>query len=184
MTTELGLKRLQLLREAMPRLKRVALIWNPDTPFHPKVIADFKAAAPRLSIELAVISMRSLDRLGPALSAATRAHAQALYFIEDSLFFTRRATIIKEAYRTRLPVIYMDRAFTEEGGLMSYGPRLLELWNRSAGYVDKILKGANPADLPVEQPTKFELVVNLKTAKALGIMIPESVLLRADEVIR
>jgi putative ABC transport system substrate-binding protein len=184
MTTELGLKRLQLLREAMPRLKRVALIWNPDTPFHPKVIADFKAAAPRLSIELAVISMRSLDRLGPALSAATRAHAQALYFIEDSLFFTRRATIIKEAYRTRLPVIYMDRAFTEEGGLMSYGPRLLELWNRSAGYVDKILKGANPADLPVEQPTKFELVVNLKTAKALGITIPESVLLRADEVIR
>jgi len=184
MTTELGLKRLQLLQEAMPRLKRVALIWNPDTPFHPKVIQDFKAAAPGLSIHLTIISMRSLDQLGPTLSAVARARAQALYFIEDSLYFTHRAAILKEASRSRMPVIYMDRGFTEEGGLMSYGPKLGELWHRGAEYVDRILKGAKPSDLPVEQPTKFELVINLKTAKSLHLTIPESILLRADEVIR
>jgi putative ABC transport system substrate-binding protein len=184
MTTELGLKRLQLLQEAMPRLRRVALVWNPDTPFHPKVIEDFKAAAPGLSIHLTIVSMRNLDQLGATLSAAARARAQALYFIEDPLYFTHRAAILKEASRTRMPVIYMDRGFTEEGGLMSYGPRVGELWHRGAEYVDRILKGAKPSDLPVEQPTKFELVVNLKTAKALHITIPESILLRADEVIR
>ena len=119
-----------------------------------------------------------------AFSAVNRAHPQALYIIEDPLFFTHRRTLLKLASKIRVPIIYAYKVFAEEGALLSYGTSLSDLLRRSAGYVDKILKGARPRDLPIEQPTRFELVVNLKTAKALGITIPESTLLRADEVIR
>ena len=184
MTTDLSAKRLQLLKEAIPRVARVAILWNPATPYHPKVIEDLKAVAPSLSIELKFVGVRTPAEFGPAFSAVGRAHANALYVIEGPFFFVHRTTLVELASRARLPAIYGHTAFVDEGGLMSYGPNFGDMMRRSAGYVDKILKGAKPGDLPIEQPTKFELVVNLKTAKALGITIPESILLRADEVIR
>ena len=184
MLPEISSKRLELLKEMIPRLTRVAVLWNPATPWHPKVIEDLKAAAPSLAIELSFVSVRTPEQFDPAFSAVSRAHAQALYLIEDGLFEIHRPTLAKLAYKARLPTIYGNRAFVDEGGLMSYGPSAGDLFRRSAGYVDKILKGAKPAELPIEQPTKFELAVNLKTARALGLTIPESILLRADEVIR
>jgi putative ABC transport system substrate-binding protein len=184
MLSELSAKRLQLLREALPHITRVAVLWNPATPWHPKVIEEFKAGAPSLSIELAFVGMRTPEEIGPAFSAVTKAHAQALYLLGDAFFFNNRTTIIKLASKARLPVIYSVRQYADAGALMSYGPNLSDAFRRSAGYVDKILKGAKAGDLPIEQPTKFELVVNLKTAKALGLSIPDSILLQADEVIR
>ncbi len=184
MGTELSAKRLQLLKEAIPRLTRVAVLRNPDTPYHTKVVQDLKAVAPSLSIDLIFVSARTPAEFGPAFSAVSRAHAQALYVIQDASFFTYRMTLLKLASKARLPAVYAPREFADEGGLMSYGTNRGDLYRRSAAYVDKILKGAKPSDLPVEQPTKFDLVVNLKTAKTLGITIPESILLRADEVIR
>jgi putative ABC transport system substrate-binding protein len=148
------------------------------------VIEEFKAGAPSLSIELAFVSMRTPAEIGPAFSAMTKAHAQALYLLGDAFFFNNRTTIIKLASKARLPVIYSVRQYADAGALMSYGPNLSDAFRRSAGYVDKILKGAKAGDLPIEQPTKFELVVNLKTAKALGLTIPQSILLQADEVIQ
>ena len=145
---------------------------------------ELKAAAPSLSMELSFVGVRTYEEFGPAFSAVRRARAQAVYVIEDALFFNHRMTLVKLASKARLPIIYWVKEFAEGGGLMSYGASYGDLFRRSAGYVDKILKGAKPGDLPIEQPTKFELVVNLKTAKALGITIPESILLRADEVIR
>ena len=121
---------------------------------------------------------------GAAFSAISHAHAQALVLLGGPPFWTNRTTLLTLALKARLPAIYGVRSFADEGGLISYGPNFRDMYRRSAGYVDKILKGAKPGDLPIEQPTKFELVVNLKTAKALGITIPESILLRADEVIR
>jgi len=184
MTTELSAKRLQLLKEAIPRVARVAILWNPDTPWHTKVVEDLKAVAPLLSIELAFVGVRTPEQFGPAFSTVSRAHAEALYVIEDASFFSHRMTLLKLASKVRLPAIYGERNFVDAGGLMSYGTNLGDLVRRSAGYVDKILKGAKPGDLPIEQPTKFEFVINLRTAKALGITIPQSILLRADEVIR
>jgi putative ABC transport system substrate-binding protein len=184
MSTELSAKRLQLLKETIPRLTRVAVLWNPATPYHPKAIEDLKAAAPSLSIELKFVSARTLEEFGPAFSAAGRTHAEALHVIPDALFLTHRTTLLKLAFKARLPGIYGERAVAEEGGLMSYGANYGDLFRRSAGYVDKILRGAKPGELPIEQPTNFELVINLKTAKALRITLPDSILLRADEVIR
>ena len=184
MATELYVKELQLLKDTIPRLTRVGVLWNPDTPFHPKVIGELKTVAPSLSIGLSFVGARTPEEIGLAFSAVTRARAQALYVISDPLFFTHRKMLLELASKARLPTISGARHFADAGGLMSYGPNYGDLLRRTAGYVDKILKGTKPADLPIEQPTKFELVVNLKTAKALGITIPESILLRADEVIR
>ena len=160
------------------------MLWNPDAPWHAKAIEDLKAAAPSLSIELNFVSARAPEEIGPAFSAVSRAHAQALYVIEDAFFVIHRRALVKLASKAPLPATYGHRAFVDEGGLMSYGPSPGDLFRRSAGYVDKILKGAKPGDLPIEQPTRFELIVNLKTAKALGIAIPQSILLQADEVIK
>ena len=184
MMTELSAKRLQLLKEGIPRLTRVAVLWNPATPYHPKAVEDLKAVAPSLAIELSFVGVRTPEQFDPALSAVSRAHAQALYVLDAPLFFTHRTTLLKLASKARLPVISLSTGFTDAGALMSYGPNLSDVFRRSAGYVAKILKGAKPGDLPIEQQTKFELVVNLKTAKALGITIPESILLQADDVIR
>jgi ABC-type uncharacterized transport system substrate-binding protein len=184
MMVDLSAKRLQLLKETIPRLTRVAVLWNPTTPWHPKAIEDLKAVAPSLSIELNFVSARTPEQFGPAFSAVSRAHAQALYVIEDAFFFAHRMTLFKLASKARLPAMSFNRAYVDADGLMSYGVSYEDLMRRSAGYVDKILKGAKPGDLPIEQPIKYELTVNLKTAKALGITIPESILLRADEVIR
>jgi putative ABC transport system substrate-binding protein len=184
MVVELSAKRLQLVKEAVPTVTRVAVLWNPDTPWHPRVIEALKAAAPSLSIELSFVAVRKPEDIGPAFSAVRRARAQGLYYIGDALLVPHRLTLIKLASKARLPAIYWVRDFPDEGGLMSYGTNYRDLFRRSAGYVDKILKGAKPGDLPIEQPTKFELVVNLKTAKALGLSIPQSIILQADEVIR
>ena len=184
MLTEFSAKRLQLLKEAIPRVARVAVLSNPDAPWHAKVIENLKAAAPSLSIELSFVSVQTPEQLGPAFSSISRAHAQALYVIEDPIFYTQRITLFKLASKARLPVFHGVRQYVDAGGLMSYGANYGDLFRRAAGYVDKILKGAKPGDLPIEQPTKFEFVVNLRTAKALGITIPEAILLRADEVIK
>ena len=184
LTTELSAKQLQLLKDAIPRLTRVAVLWNPDTPYHPKAVEDLKAAAPALAIELSFVGVRTPEQFDPVFSAVSRAHAQALDIIGDPFFFAHRPTLLKRASKARLPVIGGSREFANDGALMSYGPNLSDVFRRSAGYVDKILKGAKPGDLPIERPTKFELVVNLKTAKALGLIVPQSILQQADEVIR
>jgi putative ABC transport system substrate-binding protein len=184
MIAELSVKRLQLLKEAIPRLTRVAVLWNPDTPYAPKVIEELKAAAPSLSFELKFVGARTQEAISPAFAAINQAHAQALYVLGDALFNAHRTTVVRLAAKARLPTIYGYRVYVDEGGLMSYGPSFGDMFRRSAGYVDKILKGANPAELPIEQPTKFELVINLKAAKALGLTIPESIVRQADEVIR
>ncbi len=184
MSPELSAKRLQLLKETLPRLKRVAVVWTPITMTSPRMIEDLKAAARSLSLDLTFVSARTPQEFRAAFSAANQTHAQAVYLFESALFYAQRATLARLALQSRLPAIYGTRAFAEEGGLMSYGVNYPDQLRRAAGYVDKILKGAKPGDLPIEQPTKFELVVNLKTAKALGITIPQSILLQADEVIR
>ena len=184
MIPELGAKRLQLLKEAIPRLTRVAVLWNPDTPYDAKVIEQLKAAAPALSIELSFVSAHMPEEFAAAFSAVAQARGQALYVIEDSFFTTHRAILVKLASKAQLPSISGVRQYVDAGALMSYGPSVAGLFRQSAEYVDKILKGAKPADLPIEQPTQFELVVNLRTAKALGLTIPQTILLRADEVIQ
>ena len=187
MTTDLSAKLLQLLKETSPRLSRVAVLWNPDTPLSPvqtKTVENLKLAASLLSIELIFVRARTLEELEAAFTSASRARVQALYVAESPLFYVQRAVLTQLAAKARLPAIYRTRAFADAGGLLSYGVDWLDHARRAALYVDKILKGANPGDLPIEQPTKFELVVNLKTAQALGITIPQSILLRADEVIR
>ena len=184
MTTDLSAKRLQLLKEAIPQLTRVAVLWNPDTPYHPKAIEEIKAVAPPLSMKLSFVGARTTEDFSVAFSAARRAQAQALYVIIDPYFFNHRTTLLSLASKTRLPVIYGERNFVEAGALMSYGPNFGDMFRRSAAYVDKILKGAKPGDLAIEQPIKFELVVNLKVAKTLGLTIPESLVVQANEVIR
>jgi putative ABC transport system substrate-binding protein len=183
-TEDLSAKRLQLLKEAIPRLARVSVLWNPGTSFHQSVVEQLKAAAPLLFIELQFLGVRTPEEIGPAFSTAVRARAQAAYVVEDLLFFGQRAALLKLANQAHLPILYWVKEFAQQGGLLSYGPSYEDLMRRAAVYVDKILKGAKPGELPIEQPTKFELVVNLRAAKALGITIPEAVVLRADEVIR
>ena len=183
MATELYPKRLQLLKDINPQLIRAAVLWNPDHPFHAKAAEELKAVAPSLSIELSFVAVRTPDQFGSAFSDITRANAQALYVVEDPIFFAHRMAILELASTARLPTIHELARWPEAGALMSYGPDLNDLFRRAALYVARILKGAKPADLPVEQPTKFELVINLKTAKALGLDVPPTLLALADEVI-
>ncbi len=183
MTTELNAKRLQLLKEVIPRLTRVAVLWNPDHPFHSKVVEDLKVIAPSLPLELSFVAMRTGEQFAPAFSDVSRGQAQALYVVEDPIFFANRMLFLELASKARLPTIHELRRWPVEGSLMSYGPDIYDLFRRAAIYVDRIFKGARPADLPVEQPIKIELVINLRTAKALGLTISQSLLLRADQVI-
>jgi putative ABC transport system substrate-binding protein len=184
MLAELAAKRLQLLKEAMPSLARVVVLWNPPTPYHARAVENLKAIAPSLAIELTFVSVRTPGEIGPAFEVVNRARAQALYVIDSPPFFTHRTTLLQLAAKARLAVISGERPYADEGGLLSYGPNYEDQLRRTAGYVDKILKGAKPGGLPIEQPTTFTLVVNLKTARLLGITIAESILLRADQVIR
>jgi putative ABC transport system substrate-binding protein len=181
---ELSAKRLQLLKEAIPRLTRVAVLWNPDTPWHAKAIDDLKAAAASLSIKLSFVAVRGPEQFGAVFSALRRGHSQAVCLLGSPLFFSHQATLANLASKAHLPAIYEERKFADEGGLMSYGASYADLFRRSGDYVAKILKGTKPGDLPMEQPRKFELVINLRTAKALDLTIPESILQRADEVIQ
>jgi len=176
-------KRLELLKEIVPRLARVAVLWNPDHPFHAKVVEDLKVPARSLSLRLSLVGVRTAEQFTRAFSDISRAHAEALYVVDDPIFFAHRVPLMQLASKARLPTIHELRRWPVEGGLLSYGPDLYDLFRRAATYVDRIFKGANPGDLPVEQPTKFELVINLKTAQALGLRIPPPLLMRADILI-
>jgi len=182
-TVDLNSKRLQLLKEMTPGLTRAAVIWNPDHPLHVRAVEELKAIGPRLSIDLSYASVRTPEQFAPAFADIERARAQAVYVIDDPIFFAHRTVLLQLAATARLPTMHDLRRFPEIGALMSYGPDVYDLFRRSATYVDRILKGAKPNDLPVEQPTKFELVINQKTAKALGLEVPLTLLYRADEVI-
>jgi putative ABC transport system substrate-binding protein len=182
-TVDLNSKRLQLLQEILPGLTRAAVIWNPDHPFHGRAVADLKAIAPRLSIDLGFFAIRSPEQFAPAFSEMERTKVQALYEIGDPVFFAHRITLLQLAAAARMPTIHDLRRWPEVGALMSYGPDVYDLFRRSATYVDRILKGAKPANLPVEQPTKFELVINLKTANALGLTVSRQMQQIADELI-
>jgi putative ABC transport system substrate-binding protein len=184
---ELWAKRLQLLKETIPQLTRVAVLWNPATPLTPwqaKTVEGLKAVAPALPVQLSFVTVRTSEQIGPALSAVDRARPQALCVLAGAQLDVHRKALLGLASKAGLPAMYSDRRFVDEGGLMSYAANSMDHWRRAAAFVDKILKGAKPGDLPIEQPTKFEFVVNLRTAKAMGLAIPQSVLLQADDVIR
>jgi putative ABC transport system substrate-binding protein len=176
-------KQLQLLKEAVPRLSRVAVLSNPTSPVHGLSLRAAEVAARSLEVRLQVLEARAPSEFAAAFSAIRKESAGALIVLGDPMFFGERTRIAELAAKSRLPLMSGTREHAEAGGLMAYGPNLRDQFRRAASYVDKILKGAKPADLPVEQPTKFELVVNLKTAKALGLTIPPSVLARTDEII-
>lgn len=177
-------KSLQLLTEVVPRSSRVAVLWNPaNAVFQAQLVRETEAAARTLRVELQLVEARSSGDLDSAFRAMSGQGAGAILVLSDPVYTTHRARIVELAAKTRLPAMYGIREAAEAGGLMSYGPDYVELGIRTATYVDRILKGAKPADLPIEQPTKFELVVNLKTAKALDLVIPPSVLGRAAKVI-
>jgi len=184
MLAELGVKRLQLLKETIPMLTRAGVVWNPATPWHARAVENLKGAARTLGVELNFATVRAPDEIGPAVGVISRAHAQAVFVVDGPPLFTHRPAFLRLASQARLPVISGERQYTDEGGLISFGPNYEDQLRRSALYVDKILKGANPGELPVEQPTKFTLVVNLKAAKVLRLTIPQSVLVRADEIIQ
>jgi putative tryptophan/tyrosine transport system substrate-binding protein len=176
-------KRLQVLQEVVPGLSRVAVLWNAASPVTPPQLREVEAAAPVLRIALESLAVRGPDDFERAVQEATRRHTRALLVLDDFLVTRYIRQIGTLTAKNRLPAMAALVEFAEAGGLVSYGPNYFDLSRRAATYVDRILKGAKPAELPVEQPTKFELVINLKTAKALGLTIPQSVLLRADHVI-
>jgi putative ABC transport system substrate-binding protein len=180
---ELHAKRLQLLYEAFPWIRRVAVLWN--SRFHQAVIITegLQGPAQALALQLRTFDVRQVSELHVALRLITREKMDALFPLRNPVLVANKLDVIRLAANARLPIIYDEREFVEAGGLMAYGANLDDLYRRAATYVDKILKGVKPGDLPVEQPTKFELVVNLKTAKALGLAVSQSVLARADEVI-
>ncbi|MGB7940260.1 MAG: ABC transporter substrate-binding protein, partial [Pseudolabrys sp.] len=179
---ELAGKRLELLREVMPQLRRLAILFNADNTQPVLEMGETQAEARRLGLEVAIRAIRRAEDIAPAFKDL-RAQADAVYVTVDQLIVANRTRIIAAALNERLPTIFSTRDFVKAGGLMSYGPNYSNLFRHSADYVDKILRGTKPGDIPVEQPTKFELVINLTTAKALGLTMPGPLLLRADEVI-
>jgi putative ABC transport system substrate-binding protein len=180
---ELEGKRLELLREVVPKLSHLAVLWNPDNPFLAGSLKETRAAAQVLGIKVQLLGVRVSEELPAAFAAIVKERSGALLVLADRIFLHNRARIVDFEAKHRLPGVYAYRELVEAGGLMSFGPSYPGMHRRAAYYVDKILRGAKPADLPVEQPTKFELVINLKTAKALGLRIPPSLLQRADQVI-
>jgi putative tryptophan/tyrosine transport system substrate-binding protein len=183
MVPDIAGKRLELLKEILPRLVRVAVLWNAANPYSANVFKEIQTAARRFGIEVQSLEVRSPDDFDGAFEDARRRHPDALIEVEDPLTNSLHRRIVEFAAAEQLPSLHGVGEEVKAGGLISYGASIPDLFRRAAGYVDKILKGAKPADLPVEQPTKFELVINLKTAKALGLTVPPSLLARADEVI-
>jgi putative tryptophan/tyrosine transport system substrate-binding protein len=182
-SSDLAGKRLELLREAVPRLERIAVLFNPDVPGKITEWNQAQVAASTLRIELQSVQVRAATEFERAFEAIVAGRAGALMVLGEPLMFNHRARIATFAVQHRLPLVGFWREFAESGALLSHGPSLTDNMRRAAVYVDKILKGTKPSDLPVEQPTKFELVINLKTAKALGLTIPQSLLGRADQII-
>jgi len=183
LSPELSAKRLALLKEAVPAASRIAVLSNPTNPSNAPQIKDISGAARTLGVSLQVLEIRSAEDLDRAFQAAARERTNALVTLDDLLIFTERDRIVALAASRRLPAMYGWSHFPPAGALMSYGADFRSMYKQAATFVDKILKGAKPADLPVEQPMTFELVINLKTAKALGLTIPPSLLARADQVI-
>jgi putative ABC transport system substrate-binding protein len=182
--SELSGKRLEILKEVVPGLSRVAILWNPANPAHRPALGESEVAARGLGVQLQLVEVRAPHEFTSAFAAMSRERASALMLLADSMFGSHRAQVVELAAKSRLPSLFWVKDFVAAGGLMSYGASYPDLLRRAATYVDKILKGAKPADLPMEQPTTFELVINLKTAQALGLTIPPSVLFQATEVIR
>lgn len=183
LSVDLEAKRVELIKEALPQAMRIAALHNPDSPRARDNLATVRAAAAKLGLDVAVGEARSIDEVDGALAQLADAKTDALLVMTDPMLNTQRDRIVAFAARRRLPGFYFWREFTEAGGLISYGPSLGEMHRRMAAYVDKIFKGEKPGDLPIEQPTRFELVVNLKAARPLGITLPLPLLARADEVI-
>ncbi len=182
MMAEMSAKRLQLLKEAVPGISRVAVLWNPATTFHRAMLKEVDAAAPSLRLQPLAIAVRSRGEFGDVFSEITRGRVDAL-FVSETMTPAARRQLVDFAARSRLPTMFSNSDYVVIGGLMSYAPNFPEMFRHAAVYVDKILKGAKPGELPVEQPTKFELVINMRTAKALGLILPPSLLARADQVI-
>jgi putative ABC transport system substrate-binding protein len=182
---QLDEKRLELLKEVVPGLSGLAVILNPTNPVSRPELQNTQDAARALRLRTEpILEVMDLNSLDQAFTKLNRDRIRAVLLLTDPIFFSMRGQIVEYAAKSRLPAVYVDSAFPDAGGLMSYGPNIPDLYRRAAMYVDKILKGTKPADLPVEQPTKFELVINLKTAKQIGLVIPPNVLARADKVIR
>src|SRR5215510_3098542 len=175
-TADLASKRIELLREVVPGLHQLAFLSQPNNPYVVFDMRQAEAAARTLGLETASLEIRRAEDIAPAFEEL-KGRAEALYILPDPLLFTHRLRINTLALGARLPTMHLLREYVEASGLMSYGPNWSDQWRRAADYVDKILRGAKPADLPIEQPTKFDLIINLTTAKALGLMIPESLLL-------
>jgi len=181
---ELAPKQLQLLKQAVPKVSRVAVLWNPANKANALSLRELEVAARSLGVQLQPLEARSPDDFDRAFAAIARERAGALVVFGDALVLLHQRRIIDLAAKARLPAMYARRELVDAGGLMSYSPSFTDLFRRAATYVDKILRGTKPGDLPVEQPTKFELVINIKTAKTLGLTIPQSVLIRADQIIQ
>ena len=180
---ELSAKWLDLLTQTVPGMTRVGVLMLPNRPSQVTALREIKTAGQRTGIAVLELEARGRDKIERAFAALTKARAQGLIVLPNPVTVTHQTQIVELAARNRLPTMYPWPGFTESGGLMAYSPNRTEMFRRSATFVDKILRGAKPANLPVEQPTKFELVINMKTAKALGLTISPSLLLRADQVI-
>ena len=180
---DVGSKRLELLKQAVPRATTVAALLHGANPGNPTFVKALQEAAPRLKLRLRPVEVSEPAEFEATFDSITRAGANALWVIEDSVFSANAARLVQLAAKHRLPAMWGNRLFVEAGGLMTYGLVYEDLWRRSSAYVDKILKGAKPGDLPIEQPNKFDLVINMKTAKTLGFTIPQAILARADQLI-
>jgi ABC-type uncharacterized transport system substrate-binding protein len=183
-SADLSGKRLELIKEIFPKASRVMVLWNPTNSSNVLEFKAMQAAAQALGLKLQSLEVRAPQDLKGAFAATSRDRVNALMIVRDPLIDSHHFQILDSAADKRLPLIHSERQFVEAGGLMSYGPSRIELFRRAATYVDKILKGAKPADLPVQQPTKFDLMINLKAAKKIGLTIPPNVLARADRVIK
>ena len=181
---EIGGKQLELLKEIVPRLSRVAVLGTSTQPGNAQSLREAEVAAQALAVKLQYLDVLSPKDIEPVFRTASNGRAEAVLVVRASVFFSHRKQIVDLAAKRQLPAMYYTTEYVEEGGLMTYGVSITDLFRRAATYVDKILKGAKPAELPIEQPTKFELVVNLKTAKRIGLTIPPNVLARADKVIK
>jgi putative ABC transport system substrate-binding protein len=183
LSAELSIKQLTLLKEALPRVSRVAVLWNPDSPWHPITVKALEAASGASGLRLRFLDLRGPDAIDRAFHTMAAEQIQAVLVLADPMTFFYRRELADLAMRHRLPMMGSLAEYADAGSVMSYWADTSDVYRRAASYVDRILKGAKPSDLPIEQPTRFEMVVNLKTAKSLGIAIPQTVLLRADRVI-
>jgi putative ABC transport system substrate-binding protein len=183
MIAEMSAKRLQLLKDVVPTVSRVAVLWDPASPFHQAMLKEIAAAAPSLGLQPIAVAVRGRDDFGDAFAEIVKGHVDAV-FVSETMTPSARRQLVEFVAQRQLPTMFNNKDYVAIGGLISYAPNFSEMFRQGVAYVDKILKGAKPADLPVEQPTRFELVVNLKTAQALGLTIPPSLLLRADQIIQ